>query len=79
MGECQEKLKLFPPFSPALFLERRTALGSREIHPPVRAGQSLPGPGGEVLRWARTMCCKREIGNREGENLYNFEQRLRNY
>ncbi len=21
-----------------------------EIHPPVRAGQSLPGPGGEVLR-----------------------------
>ena len=23
-----------------------------EIHPPVRAGQSLPGPGGEVLRWA---------------------------
>ncbi len=24
-----------------------------EIHPPVRAGQSLPGPGGEVLRWAK--------------------------
>jgi len=21
-----------------------------EIHPPVRAGQPLPGPGGEVLR-----------------------------
>jgi len=26
-----------------------------EIHPPVRAGQSLPGPGGEVLRWARSI------------------------
>ena len=24
-----------------------------EIHPPVRAGQPLPGPGGEVLRWAK--------------------------
>ena len=24
-----------------------------EIHPPVRAGQSLPGPGGEMLRWAK--------------------------
>ncbi|MCJ7494099.1 MAG: hypothetical protein MUP68_07640, partial [Deltaproteobacteria bacterium] len=22
-------------------------------HPPVRAGQSLPGPGGEMLRWAK--------------------------
>ncbi len=36
--------------SPALSIERITALCSREIHPPVRAGQSLPGPGGEVLR-----------------------------
>ena len=36
--------------SPALSMERTTALCSREIHPPVRAGQSLPGPGGEVLR-----------------------------
>ncbi len=26
-----------------------------EIHPPVRAVQSLPGPGGEVLRWARSI------------------------
>jgi hypothetical protein len=24
-----------------------------EIHPPVRAGQHLPGAGGEMLRWAR--------------------------
>jgi hypothetical protein len=24
-----------------------------EIHPPVRAGQSLPGPGGEMLRWVK--------------------------
>ncbi len=24
-----------------------------EIHPPVRAGQSLPGPGGEMQRWAK--------------------------
>ncbi len=39
--------------SPALSIERITALCSREIHPPVRAGQPLPGPGGEVLRWAR--------------------------
>ena len=39
--------------SPALFMERITALCSREIHPPVRAGQSLPGPGGEMLRWAK--------------------------
>jgi hypothetical protein len=23
-----------------------------EIHPPVRAGQHLPGAGGEMLRWA---------------------------
>jgi len=38
--------------SPALSMERITALCSREIHPPVRAGQSLPGPGGEGLRWA---------------------------
>jgi len=37
--------------SPALSMERITALCSREIHPPVRAGQSLPGPGGEMLRW----------------------------
>ena len=36
--------------SPALSIERITALCSREIHPPVRAGQPLPGPGGEVLR-----------------------------
>ncbi|MBU1208237.1 MAG: hypothetical protein KKH04_15125 [Proteobacteria bacterium] len=36
--------------SPALSIERITALCSREIHPPVRAGQSLPGPGGKVLR-----------------------------
>src|SRR4030042_6668302 len=27
-----------------------------EIPPPVRAGQSLPGPGGEVLRWAKRRC-----------------------
>ena len=40
--------------SPALSMERITALCSREIHPPVRAGQSLPGPGGEMLRWARS-------------------------
>ena len=33
--------------SPALSIERITALCSREIHPPVRAGQPLPGPGGE--------------------------------
>ena len=39
--------------SPALPMERTTALCSREIHPPVRAGQSLPGPSGEVLRWAK--------------------------
>ena len=39
--------------SPALSMERITALCSREIHPPVRAGQSLPGPGGEMLRWAK--------------------------
>jgi hypothetical protein len=26
-----------------------------EIHPPVRAGQPLPGPGGEMLRWARNI------------------------
>ena len=39
--------------SPALSIERITALCSREIHPPVRAGQSLPGPGGEVLRWVK--------------------------
>ncbi|MBU1208915.1 MAG: hypothetical protein KKH04_18650 [Proteobacteria bacterium] len=39
--------------SPALSMERITALCSREIHPPVRAVQSLPGPGGEVLRWAK--------------------------
>jgi hypothetical protein len=37
----------------ALSMERITALCSREIHPPVRAGQPLPGPGGEVLRWTR--------------------------
>ena len=36
--------------SPALSMERITALCSREIHPPVRAGQPLPGPGGEMLR-----------------------------
>ncbi|MDH4266266.1 MAG: hypothetical protein OEW45_11555 [Deltaproteobacteria bacterium] len=24
-----------------------------EIHPPVRAGKSLPGPGGEMLCWAK--------------------------
>jgi len=39
--------------SSALSMERITALCSREIHPPVRAGQSLPGPGGEMLRWAK--------------------------
>ena len=39
--------------SPALSMERITALCSREIHPPVRAGQPLRGPGGEVLRWAK--------------------------
>jgi len=33
--------------SPALSIERTTALCSREIHPPIRAGQSLTGPGGE--------------------------------
>jgi len=33
--------------SPALFLERRTALGSREIHPPVSGPGSLyPDPAG---------------------------------
>ncbi|MFH1758672.1 MAG: hypothetical protein ABH969_11575 [Pseudomonadota bacterium] len=32
-----------------MFLERRNALGSREIHPPVRAGQFLPGPGDCVV------------------------------
>ena len=32
--------------SPALSIERITALCSREIHPPVRAGQSLPDPAG---------------------------------
>ena len=32
--------------SSALSMEKTTALCSREIHPPVRAGQSLPGPGG---------------------------------
>jgi len=37
----------------ALPIERITALCSREIYPPVRAGQPLPGPGGEVLRWAK--------------------------
>ncbi|MDO8956551.1 MAG: hypothetical protein Q7W38_06860 [Deltaproteobacteria bacterium] len=31
--------------SSALFIERITALCSRGIHPPVRAGQPLPGPG----------------------------------
>ncbi|MDO8956236.1 MAG: hypothetical protein Q7W38_05245 [Deltaproteobacteria bacterium] len=35
--------------SPALSIERITALCSREIHPPVRAGQPLPGPGGRTL------------------------------
>ena len=39
--------------SPALSMERTTALCSRKIHPPVRAGQSLPGPCGEMLRWAK--------------------------
>ena len=39
--------------SSALSIERITALCSREIHPPVRAGQPLPRPGGEVLRWAK--------------------------
>ena len=34
----------------ALPIERITALCSREIYPPVRAGQPLPGPGGEMLR-----------------------------
>ena len=29
-----------------------------EIHPPVRAGQSLPGPGGEVLRWVLIILLK---------------------
>jgi len=38
--------------SPALSMERITALCSREIHSPVRAGKSLPEPGGEMLRWA---------------------------
>ena len=41
--------------SPALSMERITALCSREIHPPVRAGQSLRGPGGEVLRWDKKL------------------------
>ena len=26
-----------------------------EIHPPVRAGQSLPGPGGEMRRAGQTV------------------------
>ena len=39
--------------SPAPSMERITALCSREIHPPVRTGQSLPGTGGEMLRWAK--------------------------
>ena len=44
--------------SPALPMERTTALCSREIHPPVRAGQSLPGSGGEMLRWVLIILLK---------------------
>ena len=51
--------------SPALSMERIAALCSREIHPPVRAGQSLPGPGGEMLRWARKDMKIRRIPRRQ--------------
>jgi|GEM_PF-1624368 len=48
--------------SPALSFERITALCSREIHPPVRAEQSIPGPGGEVLSAGQAVRLKKNQG-----------------
>jgi len=67
------KTNTFSPLSsPALFLERRNALGSREIHPPVRAGQSLPGPGDCVV----TRAGGHERGSIDGRRSYPKLSRL---